>query len=179
MFATPLTRRILHIVGLTAALAAIQPVVLQAQEAPKKEISDKVSEGLAKLREMTEAKDYAGALGMINGLLVTAKPESYDLTILSQIKVQILLTESKYAEAIAPLETALRLGKAYDFIGDRQYLEFTQILSQLYFQEATSTKDVKIRADYLDKAYRTIKIYLRDNKKPVSYTHLRGPRDRG
>ena len=74
---------------------------------------------------------------------------------------------TKYAEAIFPLETALRLGKAYNFIENRQYLEFTQILSQLYFQEGTATKDAAIRSDYLRKAYETITVYLQENKNPT------------
>ena len=168
MFASSLSRRILRIGGLVVALAAVTPVVLTAQDAPKRELSDKVSEGLGKLREFTEAKQYAEALGLINGLLLNAAPGSYDQVVLNQIKVQILLTEAKYAEAISPLETALRVGKANNFIADKQYLEFTQILSQLYFQEATSTKDTKLRDDYLKKAYNTIQIYLQANDSPTA-----------
>ena len=171
MFASPLTHRLFRLGGLLVALVAVTPVGVSAQsnsDAPKKEISDKVSEGLTKLRPLTDNKQYAEALALINGLITTAAPESYELTVLSQIKVQILLTEAKYAEAIAPLETALRLGKAYDFIAERRYLEFTQILSQLYFQEATTTKDANLRDSYLNKAYQTIQIYLRENQSPTA-----------
>ena len=156
MFASPLSRKLLRLGGIAAALAVITPVVSFAQDAPKKELTDKVSEGLGKLR----------ALALINGLLLNATPGSYDEVVLSQIKVQILLSETKYAEAIQPMETALRVGKANDFIAEKQYLEFTQILSQLYFQEATSTKDTKIRDSYLSKAYDTIQIYLKANDSP-------------
>lgn len=169
MFASPLSRKLLRIGGLIAALAVITPVISLAQDdAPKKELSDKVSEGLGKLRALTEGdtKDFGQALALINGLLLNAAPGSYDEVVLNQIKVQILLSETKYAEAIQPMETALRVGKANDFIAEKQYLEFTQILSQLYFQEATSTKDTKIRDSYLSKAYDTIQIYLKSNAEP-------------
>jgi hypothetical protein len=121
---------------------------------------------LGKLRELTDQKQWDPALALINRLIAGAKPESYDLTVLNQVKVQVLLTNAKYAEAIQPMEEVLRLGKAYDFVAERQFLEFTQILSQLYFQEATSTKDTQVRDRYLQKAYETIQTYLRANKDP-------------
>jgi hypothetical protein len=168
MSAPSLPCRLLRVGGLLMAFAAISPVVLPAQEAPKKELSDKVSEGFGKLRELTEAKKYAEALALIDGLLANAKPDSYDLTLLSQIKVQVLLSDNRYAESIAPMEVALRLGKAYNFIEKRTYLEFTQILSQLYFQEASNAKlSEQVRADYFKKAYETIKVYLKENEKPT------------
>jgi hypothetical protein len=170
MFASPLIRKILRLGGLMAALAVVTSTGVIAQtspNAPKKEISDKISEGLAKLRPLTENKQYAEALSLINGLMVSAAPDSYELMVLNQIKLQILLTETKYPEAIEPLETALRIGKAYDFIPQSQYLEFTQVLSQLYFQEAITAKDKTIRDSYHAKAYDTIQVYLRENPSPT------------
>jgi predicted Zn-dependent protease len=173
MFASPLSRKLLRIGGIITALAVTAPVISFAQDgqdAPKKELSDKISEGLGKLRALTEGdgKDFTQALALLNGLLINASPGSYDEVVLNQIKVQILLSETKYAEAIQPMETALRVGKANDFIAEKQYLEFTQILSQLYFQEATSTKDTAIRDSYLTKAYDTIQIYLKANASPTA-----------
>lgn len=158
---------------LVAFFITVPAVVVTAQDAPRKELSERVSTGISKMQELFDQKKWDEALAQVNSLLAGAKPESYDLTLLSQIKVQVLLTQGKYAEAIEPLERALRLGKAYNFIEERQYLEFTQILSQLYFQEATSTKDTQLRDDYFKKAYDTIKVYLAEATKPkvesVSY----------
>lgn len=153
--------------GLWVALAVVTPVISLAQDAPQKELSDSTSEQLSKLRELTDAKKYDESLALINATINQVGPNSYDLTVLSQVKVQILLTQAKYAEAIAPMETALRLGKAYNFIEKRQYLEFSQILSQLYFQEATSTKDLRLKDEFLNKAYQTIKVYLAENDNPT------------
>jgi len=170
MFASPFSRRLIQIGGLLTAFAAVTPVFSTAQEAPKKELSDQVSEGLGKLRPLTEGddKNFAEALILINGLLLNAAPGSYDQVVLNQIKVQILLSDTKYAEAIQPMELALSVGKANNFIAEKQYLEFTQILSQLYFQEATGTKDTAIRDSYLTKAYNTIQIYLKANPNPTA-----------
>ncbi len=173
MSAPSLSRRLLRLGGLLVALTVITPAVISAQDAPRKELTEKVSTGLSNLQELFDTKQWDVALANVNSLLATVKPESYDRTLLNQVKVQILLSQGKYPEAIEPLEIALRLGKAYDFIADRQRLEFTQILSQLYFQEGTTTKDPRLQTEYLKKAYDTIQIYLAENKDPkvesVSY----------
>lgn len=163
----------LRLGGLLVALSVVTPAIVSAQDAPRKELSEKVSTEVSKLQELFDAKQWDTALAKVDALLAGVRPESYDRTLLSQIKVQVLLTQGKYAESIEPMETALRLGKAYNFIEERQYLEFTQILSQLYFQEGTTTKDTVQRDAYLKKAYDTIKVYLASTDKPkveaVSY----------
>lgn len=166
--------RISRTIGLFLSLllaAGVAPMT-SAQDAPKQEISDKVSEQLGKLQEFIDAEDWNSALTIVNEALLGAAPETYDVMVLSQIKVQLLLTQQKYREGIAPLETALRLGRTYDWMDDRRYLEFNQILSQLYFQEATEIKgttpqDQRLKQDYLAKAYQTIKVYLEANDNPT------------
>ncbi len=173
MSAPSFTRRMLRLGGLLVALSVVTPTIVSAQDAPRKELTEKVSTEVSKLQELFDAKQWDTALAKVDSLLADVRPESYDRTLLNQIKVQILLTQGKYAAAIEPLETALRLGHAYNFIEERQNLEFTQILSQLYFQEGTTTKDTRLRDDYLKKAYDTIKVYLAATDKPkveaVSY----------
>lgn len=166
--------RLISASGLVMALAAVPALPLLAQtDAPKKEISDAVSENLGKLQELTDAKNWDGALDLINSALAIAKPDSYDTMVLSQIKVQVLLTLERYAESIPPMETALRIGRTYNFMEQKQFLEFNQILSQLYFQEATEIKgtspqDLRKRSDYLAKAYQAIKVYLQENPTPTA-----------
>jgi len=168
----PLSHRCLGVMALAAAIFIFSPVVGSAQDAPKKELSDSVSEKLGELQEFIDAKDWQGALEITRAAQLLAALESYDTMVLHQIKVQVLLTLERYAEAIEPLETALRLGRAYNFMDQRRFLEFNQILSQLYFQEATEIKgdspaEQRARDDYLAKAYQTIKLYLRENENPT------------
>jgi hypothetical protein len=168
------TTRFLRIAGATLALAATVPSVLFAQsgDAPKKEYSDRVAESLAKIQELIEAKQWNEILQMIAEELAAAEPNSYDSMVLKQIKLQILLTLERYSEAITPLEDVLRMGTAYDFLDQRRFLEFNQILSQLYFQEATditgtSPAELRRKEDLLNKAYQTIKVYLAENENPT------------
>ena len=168
------TTRVLCAAGLVLTSAVFGPTIVSAQadDAPKKEISDSVSENLQKIQELTEAKQGDETLNLLNTQLATAKPESYDTMVLKQIKIQVLLTQERYAEAIDPMEDVLRLGRAYDFMDQNRFLEFNQILSQLYFQEATEIKgttpaDVRKRTEYLQKAYQAIKVYLAENESPT------------
>lgn len=174
MIRTTLFSRLLRTTGLALALIGLVPAVAHAQrdDAPKKEISDDVSEALGKIQELTEAKQWDETLAIINEQLIGAKPESYDTMVLKQIKIQVLLTKEMYAEAIAPMEDILRMGMAYDFMDQKRFLEFNQILSQLYFQEAmdikgTTPPEVRQKTEYLQKAYETIKIYLAENETPT------------
>jgi len=142
-----------------------------AQDEPKKEISNKVADKLGELQEFIDLEDWPNALRITQEAMGDAIPESYDTMVLSQIQVQILLTQQKYAEAIPPLENALRIGRAYGLMDARRFSEFNQILSQLYFQEATGIKgtspqDERRKQEYLTKAYQTIKTYLAENDNP-------------
>lgn len=175
MIRATLITRLLKAGVIALSVVAVSPVASfaqRAQEGPKKEISDNVSEALTKLQPLTDEKKWTEALNLINSSLVSAAPESYDTMVLSQIKVQILLTLEKYPEAIPPMETSIRLGSTYDFMEKKQFLEFNQILSQLYFQEANEIKgnspaEKLQRSDYLSKAYQAIQVYLRENENPT------------
>ena len=175
MIRTTFITRLLKVGLIALGIVAVSPLASLAQSAqdgPKKEISDKVSEALTKLQPLTDDKKWTEALNLINSSLITAAPESYDTMVLSQIKVQILLTLEKYPEAIPPMETSIRLGSTYNFMEKKQFLEFNQILSQLYFQEAneirgTSPADKSRRSDFLAKAYQAIQVYLRENENPT------------
>lgn len=157
--------RTVRILALSLLLAGTTPFPGFAQEAPKKELSEKVSSGLAKLSEMMEAKNYDGALALINPLLPTSAPNSYDLALLSQIRAQVLLLKSDFANAIRPLETAYTLGKTYGYFDNRQLLELGYYLAQLYYQEGSGAKDLKVQQASLDKASTYISDYLRDSEK--------------
>lgn len=149
-----------------ALLTCSIPVAGWSQDEPKKELSDKVSEELGKLKGLTDAKNYDGALTLINGLIATAPANSYDLAILSQIKAQVLLTKSDYAASIPPLEKAVELGDRYKYFDDRQIQDLVYYLSQLYYQEATTVKDPTLQRSNFEKASASIRRWLKNNTKP-------------
>lgn len=113
----------------------------EAAERPKKEISEKTSSGFPKLQPLIEAKDYPAALVIVDQLLAGAPPASYDVYVLSQIKTQILLTQNKLVEAIAPLEAAYRLASGNpNFFDAAAQLEQLNLLAQLHYQAGAEQK---------------------------------------
>lgn len=126
--------------ALALVLALAAPASVSAQ-APSPQISESLSAEVGKLRELIEAKSFKPALTLIDSLLKTVQPESYDLTLLSQIKAQIFLDEGRYADAIAPLEDALRIGEPRDHLTEAAARESLFLLAQLYQQQASESKD--------------------------------------
>lgn len=156
--------------GLVAlAFGLCLPAIGLAQNqsnAPKKELSDKVSEELPKIRTQTDAKNYDAALAIIDGLLSSAGPETYDTAILTQVKAQILLTKGEYAKSIPPLETAVTLSEKYGFFDEKQTQDLTYYLSQLYYQEATTSKVLADQKRFYGKAVSYMDRWAKRNTKP-------------
>src|SRR4051812_27911203 len=105
---------------LALLLLSAVPAATRAADAPKKELSDKVSEELGKLKTlMDEAqKDKAKTdevLAKVNALVAGAEPNSFDVAYLSQLKAQLYFGKEEYTNAIPALETALKLGDTYSF----------------------------------------------------------------
>jgi tetratricopeptide (TPR) repeat protein len=126
--------------GLLALSVSASPLLAQDQPA-KKEISEKTGTSLGQLRPLIDAKNYDAALALIQPLIVAAAPDSYDLYVLSQIKAQILLTQGKLIDAIAPLETALRLADGNPaFFDASANLDQLNLLAQLHYQRAAEAK---------------------------------------
>lgn len=144
----------------------------KAAEPPKKEISDKVSSELGKLKEHVDKKDYAAALKLLDSILAEASPASYDTAMVSQIKAQILLTEGKYADAIPALITAQELGEKYSFFDKKDQLGQLYLLCQIHYQLAADSKDPARQAELFDKAYAYIKRWIDASPKPTTEAQL-------
>jgi len=149
---------------LVALLAlAVQPAALRAQSAepPKKEISEKTSTELGKLRTFVEAKDYNGGLALIERLLAQAPADSFDVYVLAQVQAQILLTQGKLTAALGPLERSFALGERYPQFADASSaLEQLYVLAQLYYQRGEESKVPKARIADLERALGMINRWL-------------------
>lgn len=133
-------------------------------------LSEETSEVLSTTyKNAAEAKNYDAALAAINAQFAKLKdPTSFDAAVLLQVKAQTLLQKSDFANAIAPLEQALMLSdaKTPTYFDERISQEFLFYLAQLYFQEASNTKDAATIAKYYDKADQYMGRWLKNNKKP-------------
>lgn len=153
--------------ALMLACAVPATITCAQQDAPKKEISDRVAEQFAKIREMTDNKQFDAALKLVDELIRGVPNNSYDLAVLSQVKAQILLTNNNYAGAIPPLETAVRLGENYAFLEPKQLQEYLMLLSQLYFQVSVGNKNPADQRPGMDKAIEYLRRYLALDPKPT------------
>jgi tetratricopeptide (TPR) repeat protein len=158
---------------LALLLLSALPAASRAADAPKKELSDKVSEELGKLKPlMDEAqKDAKGpkgdeVLAKVNALVASAEPNSFDIAYLSQLKAQLYFGKEEYTNAIPALETALKLGDAYSYFEPKIRLELVNYLSQLWAQEAGTTKVPAKQQEAYSKAYSYIRRWLDESKKP-------------
>lgn len=142
--------------ALLLPLAAAARSFAQPDPAPAPQLAEATADALGKLRDLTTAQAYPAALTLLDQLLAATPADSYDTALLSQIKAQVLLQQSRYTEAIAPLERAFRLGEARAYFPAASQTDTAFLLAQLYQQASTETKvpaDQRARlassADYL------------------------------
>ena len=121
--------------GLTAGLRADEPA---KEEAPV--LSEEIGDGLAKVEPMVTAKDWVGAMALVNGLLEKAAAGSYDQAFLNEMKAQILTQKGDYPSAIDPLETALTIADQHHYFSNKQETDMLYFLSQLYYQKDYTLK---------------------------------------
>lgn len=150
---------------LAAAFAAIAlAATVFAQQAERNySPSDDTAEGLIKYRTAMEAKNYAEAHNILNGLMAKVAADSYDAALIHQYRLQIFLQTGEFAKAIEPMEKSLQLSEAKTptFFEDRITKELYYYLVQLYFQEANNTKNATLAATYMEKADKYMERWLK------------------
>jgi hypothetical protein len=160
--------------GLAATALAvlfIQPVRLSAQDDASKEapaLSDATGDGLAKIDPLIKAKDWAGAMKVVDDLLQTATVDSYDQAFLNETEAQILTQKGDYPAAVAPLERALAIADRHHYFTSKQEMDMLYFLSQLYYQQADSAKNDKdAQVDAYNKAIGYIERWFQLTTKPA------------
>jgi tetratricopeptide (TPR) repeat protein len=147
------------LVPATRALAFAVAMLLGSQAHAQQEerpysLGESTSTELSKVQPLLEANNPTAALAIVDAQIGKVEANSYDLAVLLQVKAQLLLQANRLKEGIEPLERCLALSDAHNppFFEQRVTQEFVYFLAQLYFQEATSTKDDKLASTYFDKA---------------------------
>ena len=138
-----------------------------AEEQGPPGLNEKVSEALQqKMKPLLDAKNWDGAMAVIDSVLVGLDPNGYDTAFLSDIKAKIFLQKNDYASAIAPMETTLRLADANkNFFDKKTILDVVYFLAQIYYQEGTSSKDPTVQKNYFNKSSGYIKRWLQTTPK--------------
>jgi predicted Zn-dependent protease len=155
--------------GLLALLAALAlPSAVLAQDQPdaqadkdKKEFSDKVRDGIAKFGPLQAESKWDEALTLINDLLKSAAPDSYDEFMLNYIKAQLYLRIEQTPKAIEPYQTALRISDQHQFFDDKDERAALKTLAQIYYGEASAKGVPALQQDeYFTKAAMYLKRLL-------------------
>jgi predicted Zn-dependent protease len=167
----PFTLHVRTLAAVAAALWAGLTLVQAQQGTPPREysVTDSVSEFLSTTYKTNiEAKNYDAALTAIDAQIAKVQDKtSFDMAVLLQSKAQTLLQKSAFSEAIGPLEQALALSdtKTPTYFDERVSQEFLYFLSQLYFQEASNSKNPALIASYYEKSEAFITRWLKNTKK--------------
>jgi tetratricopeptide (TPR) repeat protein len=148
-------------------LFSAQTKVTAAEDQGPPGLNEKVGEALQqKMKPLLDAKNWNGALAVVDGLLATIDPNSYDNAFLSDIKAKIFLQKNDYAAAIAPMETSLRLADAHkNYFDKKAVLDVVYFLAQIYYQEGTSSKVPSVQQQYFNKSAAYIKRWLQTSPK--------------
>ena len=129
------------------ALALAAPAALRADESsssePPPSLSDAVGDALGKLRPLIDAKDWSGAQKLIDDLIPTVQPDSYDLAVLLDTKARVMIQNNDYSGSLAPMEEALSISDRHHFNDATKTMEDLSLLSQLYYQAAGNSKAAK------------------------------------
>lgn len=133
-------------------------------QAPERNYSpaDETAEQLPKFKTAMDAKNYAEASNIVNGLLAKVPADSYDAALLLQYRTQIFLQQGEFAKAIEPVERSLALSesKTPTYFEERVTRELYFFLFQLHFQEANQTKNPSLIAHHLNQAQKAIEHWL-------------------
>lgn len=151
--------------ALCGLLLASVPV--RAQESERSfQLTERVGNELSKLQPLLDAQNWDGAIRLVNTLLPSAPPNSFDLATLNNILGKLHLQKGDYAGALAPMETALRLSDAYGYLAGRETETLLDFLAKIYYSEGIAAKSPAVQQQYLVKATSYIKRLIDASPKP-------------
>jgi tetratricopeptide (TPR) repeat protein len=151
--------------SLVALLGMLSLAVTLPAQRPARDysLSDSTSEVLPKFKVAADAKNYDGALAILDAQIAKVPADSYDAATLYQIKVQTLFQKGEFAKAIEPMDRALALSEAKNptYFDERVTRDLLNYLTQLYVQEAVGSKNPAVAAKLFEKADGTMKKWLK------------------
>ncbi len=149
-----------------AGAGAFAPAVRAAEEPPHVEMDPSTSEALKRVREMTDAKDWDGALNVLNNQLPNVAPTSYDTALIDEVEAKIYMQKNDYAKALTALDAAIKLSDSYNYLELKEIQELVYFAALLENQEATTTKSAALQQQHLNKAIEYSKRWLANDTSP-------------
>lgn len=160
---------------LALALAVFTSAASSAQTPPPPpppqppSLSEKVSAEIQKLKPLQDAKNWDGMIALLDAVVPTVGPASYDLAFIQDMRARLLAGKDQWAKSAATMEDALQLSDASSpkFFDKNKTLEMVLFLAQINYQEATTVKVPETQRKYLAKASEFIKRWLTTAPKPT------------
>ena len=157
---------------LAAALAGLAPAVVHAaDEDETPELSAKTNDALAKLTPLLDAKNWDGALTLLNNVLPNTDPDSYDRALVLDTVAKLSIQKDDTLHAVQAWEEALALAdKHHNYFKPKDRLDMVLSMAQNFSQLAQNTKDKDLQHEYFNKAGAYIKRWLETTPKPTLET---------
>ena len=160
---------------LALALAVFTSGASSAQQPPPPpppqppSLSEKVSAEIQKLKPLQDAKNWDGMIALLDAVVPTVGPASYDLAFIQDMRARLLAGKDQWAKSAETMEIALQLSDASSpkFFDKNKTLEMVLFLAQINYQEATTVKVPETQRKYLAKASEFIKRWLTTAPKPT------------
>jgi len=132
-------------------------------------LSEKVSAEIQKLKPLQDAKNWDGMIALLDAVIPTVGPASYDLAFIQDMRARLLAGKDQWAKSAETMEIALQLSDASSpkFFDKNKTLEMVLFLAQINYQEATTVKVPETQRKYLAKASEFIKRWLATAPKPT------------
>lgn len=163
----PFSLRRLKRVTLAAVMVAcagiFSPVLRAADE--HAQLDPQTSDVLNKIKDMTDAKNWDGALALLAGQQPNVSPTSYDNAVISEVMAKIYMQKAEYPKALETMELAVRLSDSYNYLEPKEVQELVYYLALMFNQEAASLKSVAVQQQYLSKSTDYAKRWLNNNTK--------------
>jgi tetratricopeptide (TPR) repeat protein len=124
----------------------------RADDKPAAQLSDAINDKLQDLKTLEDANKWDEAMALVDSLLTTVDPNSFDRVVLSEKKASYLFQKndqnSRFA-AIGYLQTALRLSDTYGFFEAKDAQQLRFYIANLCFERGSASKDPDAQlADY-------------------------------
>ncbi len=156
--------------GLAAGLLSVTARAADKQdEAPQ--LAEKTGEAFTKLQPLIDAKDWDGAIALLNGAMSFSAPDSYDHALILETVAKLEFQKDDTPKAITAWEEALRISDAHpNYFKEKERLEMILSLAQTYSQIGQSTKDAAVARASFAKAADYIHRWLEATPKPTFET---------
>lgn len=156
----------LHLL-LVAALACALPAGLFAQgKAAPRSISEKVGEAFQKLKPLQESKNYDGMIALLDGLIPTVDPTSYDMALILDMKAKLYGQKEQFDRAITSWESMIQIAEPKEYFDKKMMLETRLYLAQFCYQVGVNSKVPAIQQQYVNKSADYFKRWMADTPKP-------------